>query len=557
MLVLQMLAQGATANSIKREKIVPEKLPSLNIPRAGHSTLFVNGEPTVIGGHTNGFVPTATAEYYSEGKWHLLNTVYAHDDGYAITMTDGKVLIFGGHEKHLGIGQTFVVEKYDPETHSFEGFGCLDTKRSLASAALLSDGRVVITGNHYYKDNIEIFDGKSRFSYVKEVAQGRCTPFIFRMSGDDLMFVSNFDTLCNIIERPIVDRLKGEPFKPELFKEWGPISTDRVINNEASFIGDASKGDFSYLMPVRSKNGEVAIALVRDTVFTLLPNHTIPIKAENGEKIEYCPSLLFDRTAQRAYLVGYDMSRRIYVYSFKLINHKITDEVLYYTDSLPDMGSSVPLLTPGGNIMIIGGYTDSNFYPKNAVYLLRFGNKDELAESGYMQVLMWLIPLFALLSIITGIIVFTNRRRRKNLTNHQEEITDKEIGEEEKSDEVYEHLKETDYELLSNIRMLMEEQELFLNSELKVSDIAAKLNTNSTYVSDCIRSACSCSFSQFVNGYRIERAKQLMQKYPDKKISTLCIESGFSNDTSFFRTFKASMGKTPREWMAEVSTKKN
>lgn len=553
MLVLQVLAQGVTTNTLKREKIEAEELPSLNIPRAGHSTLFINGEPTVIGGHTNGFVPTATAEYYSEGKWHLLNTVYAHDDGYAITMADGKVLIFGGHEKHLGIGQTFVVEKYDPETHSFEGFGCLDTKRSLASAALLSDGRVVITGNHYYKDNIEIFDGNNRFSYVKEVTQGRCTPFIFRISGDNLMFVSNFDTLCNIIERPIVDRLNGEPFKPELFKEWSPISTDRVINNEASFIGDASKGNFSYLMPVRNKEGEVAIALVRDTVFTLLPKHTIPMKAENGENIEYYPTLQFDRTAQRAYLVGYDRSKRIYVYSFKLINNNITDEVFYYTDPLPEMGSTVPLLTPGGNLMIIGGYTDSNFYPKNAVYLLRLGSKDELVESSLTKVLMWIIPLLAALFIITAAIVL---RRNKLAIKQQEEITDKEFGEEEKSNEVYEQLKETDYELLANIRMLMEEQELFLNSELKVSDIAAKLNTNSTYVSDCIRSACSCSFSQFVNGYRIERAKKLMQKYPDKKISTLCIESGFSNETSFFRTFKASMGKTPREWMAEVSTKK-
>ena len=54
---------------------MPERLPDLNIPRADHSVFVVGGEPTVVGGHTDGFVPTATAEYFSYGEWHLLETV--------------------------------------------------------------------------------------------------------------------------------------------------------------------------------------------------------------------------------------------------------------------------------------------------------------------------------------------------------------------------------------------------------------------------------------------------------------------------------------------------
>ena len=59
--------------------IVPERLADLNIPRSGHSAFFANGEVTVVGGHTSGFVLTPTAEYYKDGEWHLLKTVYPHD----------------------------------------------------------------------------------------------------------------------------------------------------------------------------------------------------------------------------------------------------------------------------------------------------------------------------------------------------------------------------------------------------------------------------------------------------------------------------------------------
>lgn len=60
-----------------------------------------------------------------------------------------------------------------------------------------------------------------------------------------------------------------------------------------------------------------------------------------------------------------------------------------------------------------------------------------------------------------------------------------------------------------------------------------------------------CNFTQYVNGYRIEYAKQLMLKYPDQKANAIGIDSGFANDISFFRTFKALTGQTPGDWKKE------
>ena len=251
-------------------KIDAIRLPDLNVARVNHATLFVNGELTVIGGHTNGFVPTATAEYFSDGAWHELPTVYPHDEGVAVVLQSGKVLLAGGHEQPLGIGQTFPTEWYDPVTHSFDGFGCLDTKRVIFSALELDSERVVISGNWYHKDGIELFDGHSQFMAVKDVAQQRCTPYIFRTARDNAVIFSPRDTVGRILDSVIVDRLRGEPFIPALFHEWKPLPLHNFRPSD-SFIGDETKGTFAYLFPVSDQSGQVAVALLQGEDFSLLP----------------------------------------------------------------------------------------------------------------------------------------------------------------------------------------------------------------------------------------------------------------------------------------------
>ena len=46
------------ADTCTVSRIDVERLPDLNIPRAGHKALMAGGEYVVFGGHTNGFVPT-------------------------------------------------------------------------------------------------------------------------------------------------------------------------------------------------------------------------------------------------------------------------------------------------------------------------------------------------------------------------------------------------------------------------------------------------------------------------------------------------------------------
>lgn len=140
--LLQASAQPQTMPSATAVRVEVERLPDLNIPRASHTVFSVNGEITVAGGHTKDFVPTPTAEYLKDGEWHLMNMVYNHDFGTSVVLKNGKVLLLGGSAEPIGIGQTFLAELYDPTTHTFEGFGSMERKRTGASALELENGRL-------------------------------------------------------------------------------------------------------------------------------------------------------------------------------------------------------------------------------------------------------------------------------------------------------------------------------------------------------------------------------------------------------------------------------
>ena len=104
---------------------------------------------------------------------------------------------------------------------------------------------------------------------------------------------------------------------------------------------------------------------------------------------------------------------------------------------------------------------------------------------------------------------------------------------------------------MRRIIQLMENERLFLNPDLKLSDLASALATNRSIVSSCINSQRNCSFTQFINTYRVNHAKDLMRRQPDIKILEVWTASGFTSESYFFRAFKADTGMTPSEWKSK------
>ena len=557
--------------------IEAERLPDMNVPRSGHVLFWVNNEIVAVGGHTKGFVPTATAEYFSGHRWHLMNTDYEHDDGFAVMLPSGKVLFGGGHNEPLGIGQSFSVESYDPAAHSFEGFGCLDRKRAITAALAIDSVRVMIAGNWYADDGIEIFDARSgKSERIDKPLQQRTFPFIFRIADGDAMVVSGYDNRGVRLDTVMVDRLRGASFRVPLLETWHPLAVSRFCA-DLSFIGDEKKGAYAYLMLVQDEHGQVAIMEVRDTVFSLLPTdgkvpmtvqHTDDAQQRVESKLIYSGQVLIDRNLNRGYLVGFDAeylqgkneNSRLYVLVIDYTTRPAT-LMLRYTEPLRDLGNGSILLTPLGNLVVAGGIRQSNYAPTKAVYLLHLGNADEMASASRWW--LWLIVAM-LVAVVAGMVW---RRVRQVQPSFVPEAARGESAPEtaslqvvdETADEAEQRTAppagrdaEAETLLMQRICRLMESEQLYLNKSLKLSDLSLQLGVNKNYVSACINNQRGCSFSHFVNTCRVEHAQKLLREHPDIGLSTLADQCGFSSESSFFRAFKAITGKTPREWYGIV-----
>ena len=557
LLLLALGAWGQTTCPVV--KVETERLPDLHCARTNHLTLCVDGEPMVVGGHTSGFKPTPTAEYYSNGEWHLLETVYTHDDGLALPLSSGQVLLAGGHKDDLGIGQIHSVERYIPATHTLEGFGCLDTKRVMLNAVEIDSGRVVISGNWYHDDNMELYDGNESFTYVKDVAQPRAHPYMFRTARDNaVVFGVLGTTMDSLYDSIIVDRLHGTPFTPPLFRHWKPLRLHHTPSPTQGCIGE-----YTHLFPVADSTGQVAIALLRGEEFQLLPTDC-PVPTTDPQwrehrasvadagwtgRLQWGTSVIADRRRSRAYMVGTDSGRsdESHVFYVLAIDYAQSPArlTLYHTDPMPRVGFSFPVLTPEGHLFMAGGALKGNFKPFATALLLRVGIQADGAASGSGWWVAWVVLT---LLVVAAVFNWRQLSRYKERRKAQSPASQPLPPPSPRGEGAFESP-----DLLHRITALMDERKPYLDPGLKMSDVADALAVHRNEVSACINAQAGCSFSQFVNRYRVEYAQQLLRSQPDMKVSAVSEESGFATESSFFRAFKALTGMTPREWIASDS----
>lgn len=103
---------------------------------------------------------------------------------------------------------------------------------------------------------------------------------------------------------------------------------------------------------------------------------------------------------------------------------------------------------------------------------------------------------------------------------------------------------------MQEIRMLFENKKLYLNSELNMTQVAEKIGIPSRDVSQVINENENQNFSEFVNNYRIQKAKNLLidPTYAREKIATIAYDCGFGNVTSFNLAFKVATQLTPSQY---------
>ena len=84
---------------------------------------------------------------------------------------------------------------------------------------------------------------------------------------------------------------------------------------------------------------------------------------------------------------------------------------------------------------------------------------------------------------------------------------------------------------------------------LTVEEIAAQAAISPFHFSRLFKRAVGSSPHQFLMAYRVERAKERLEK-GDEALVEIALSCGFSDQAHFSRTFKSATGETPSAWRA-------
>ena len=544
-LIAAVLACGCgrsvqSGDDVATRQLRVQRLPDLNVPRSGHFLAFVGGELTVFGGHTTGFIPTATAEYFRDGSWHLLNMYFPHDAGFGVTLPSEEVLVGGGCAEPFGIGQSWAVELYDPASHSFSPLPILDIKRGAnTSAARLSDGRIIVAGNWYADDMISAYSPESGGESLRVPTLGRSMPLILQTAPDNALILSSSGNREENLP-PVADRLKGDPIEVQLLQQWESWIRPDVCQISNYFIGDETVGGYAWLFPaIRKADGQLGLIKVVGEEFSVLETERpLPMTSPEGEALTPGAILLADRANRCAWIIravkGTGHIDLVKVDYGEALHGGKAPLSLYSAetpDSRPFFSAGVVLM-PSGDIAFAGGLADSdNYHPDGIAFIVHTEPEEKVA-------LPWLWIIIAA-GLLAAAILLPALRHRRNGRPAAEPLPESAVDSAE----------DAFSELMDRITKQMEDGRLFLKKGLSKDDLARAVGSNSRYISDCINRKVGCSFTDYVNDYRIRYAQQLLYENPDMRLAEIGEESGFSSEVTFYRNFKARTGQTPIEWL--------
>jgi adenylate cyclase len=106
-------------------------------------------------------------------------------------------------------------------------------------------------------------------------------------------------------------------------------------------------------------------------------------------------------------------------------------------------------------------------------------------------------------------------------------------------------------EFKAQLLSYVEEEAPYLNPSISLRALAEILEMNANQLSWVLNSKLGKNFNEFINGYRIEKFKELALDPSNKHISIigLAYESGFNSKTVFNTTFKKLVGTIPKSFL--------
>lgn len=94
------------------------------------------------------------------------------------------------------------------------------------------------------------------------------------------------------------------------------------------------------------------------------------------------------------------------------------------------------------------------------------------------------------------------------------------------------------------------------SSDIMLNDMADELGISPKYCSNLFKKLSDDTFKNFLNHYRIEQAKKVLEENPQIKITDLSAMTGFNSSNTFIRVFSKYTGVTPGAYAARIANER-
>mgnify|MGYP000162098806 CR=1 FL=1 len=159
-----------------------------------------------------------------------------------------------------------------------------------------------------------------------------------------------------------------------------------------------------------------------------------------------------------------------------------------------------------------------------------------------------LIYVLSIMLVAIMLSLFYFRFRSANMDEKEEPETHKKhVNAKSDTPEKTPHLPENARFYLNKLDNLVNEEKIYIDPNLTIPRLAEKMQIQPYLLSQIINAQFDKSFPDYINSYRIEDAKKLLEE-SSLKISSIASDCGFNSLSSFNLAFKKHTDKTPSQY---------